>query len=383
MHVYTIHLYDAFNSNFLLYNITGRVLSRVWLGLPNPDKELNPQAFVEGLKKMDQVALSGFSSLPEQDQLSVVEHVRNIEHWAALRKKKTGTTKKDKKKKASTDGDIKPEAVPSVSQLTPEPSSAIISTSTLVLEKAQKKKFAVPIPGQDGYVKDALLGKTIVLTGIFPEVGGGAGLSLGKDKAKALCQQFGARVTSSISGKTSLLLVGKEPGMSKVSKAYDRHIPLVDLNELVTTVLKGIKAIEDVDEPVIGQFSSGYNDTGLALKASEEDLNSFRKPSPKRKVIAAGPSLAATATSSKKKKAKTAKQSVPPAPTHNDENINDENANPENAAYHSLLQEYMNLTVKALKVLLKERGLKVGGNKSVLVKRLVESDTNGDGGVNA
>jgi hypothetical protein len=52
------------------------------------------------------------------------------------------------------------------------------------------------------------------------------------------------------------LLVGKEPGMSKVSKAHDRYIPLVDLNELVTTVLKGIKAIEDVDEPVIGQFSS-------------------------------------------------------------------------------------------------------------------------------
>jgi hypothetical protein len=61
------------------------------LGLPNPDKELNPQAFGEALKKMDQVALSGFSSLSEQDQLSVVEHVRNIEHWAALRKLKTGT----------------------------------------------------------------------------------------------------------------------------------------------------------------------------------------------------------------------------------------------------------------------------------------------------
>jgi BRCT domain type II-containing protein len=378
-------LLDALNSNFLFCNITGRVPSRVWLGLPNPNKELNPQTFVEALKKMDQVALSGFSSLSEQDQLNVVEHVRNIEHWAALRKKKTGTTKKDKKKNASTDGDIKVEGVPSVSQLTTETSSAMIPTATLVLEKAQKKKFSMPIPGQHGYVKDALLGKTIVLTGIFPEVGGGAGLSLGKDKAKALCQQFGARVTSSISGKTSLLLVGKEPGMSKVSKAHNRRIPLIDLNQLVTTVLKGIKAIEDVDEPVIGQFSSGYNNTGLALKASEEVLNSLRKPSHKRKVIAAGPSFAAaaTATSSKKKKAKTAKQSVPPAPSHDDDNISDENANPEIAANPSLPQEYMNLTVRALQVLLKERGLKVGGNKSVLVKRLVEIDTHGNGGVNA
>ena len=35
---------------------------------------------------------------------------------------------------------------------------------------------------------------TVVLTGIFPEVGGGAGLNLGKDRARCMLESFGAKV---------------------------------------------------------------------------------------------------------------------------------------------------------------------------------------------
>ena len=65
----------------------------------------------------------------------------------------------------------------------------------------------------------SLKGKTFVLTGVFPEVGGGAGLDLGKARLKAAVEAFGGRVTGAISGKTDFLLVGKSPGFSKVSKA--------------------------------------------------------------------------------------------------------------------------------------------------------------------
>ena len=69
----------------------------------------------------------------------------------------------------------------------------------------------IPVPGRDG-PRHSLSGKTVVLSGIFPEVGGGKGLSLGKERVTAMLESFGARVTSAVSGKTDVLLLGKEPG---------------------------------------------------------------------------------------------------------------------------------------------------------------------------
>lgn len=45
-----------------------------------------------------------------------------------------------------------------------------------------REAFVMPLPGQNGAVPGRLTGKTVVLTGIFPEAGGGAGLELGKAK---------------------------------------------------------------------------------------------------------------------------------------------------------------------------------------------------------
>ena len=42
-----------------------------------------------------------------------------------------------------------------------------------------------------------LAGKRVALTGIFPEVGGGSGLSFGKDRVKAIVAAFGGRVSDS------------------------------------------------------------------------------------------------------------------------------------------------------------------------------------------
>ena len=63
----------------------------------------------------------------------------------------------------------------------------------------------VPMPSMqvtiNGAMTGALRDKTVVLTGIFPEVGGGCGLNLGKDKVKSIVESFGGKVTGSISGK--------------------------------------------------------------------------------------------------------------------------------------------------------------------------------------
>jgi replication factor C subunit 1 len=64
----------------------------------------------------------------------------------------------------------------------------------------------VPV-GQAGCLKDL----TFVITGVLD--------SLERDEAKTLIERYGGRVTGSVSGKTSYLLLGEQPGESKIKKA--------------------------------------------------------------------------------------------------------------------------------------------------------------------
>uniref|UniRef100_A0ACD5GZD8 BRCT domain-containing protein n=1 Tax=Desertifilum tharense IPPAS B-1220 TaxID=1781255 RepID=A0ACD5GZD8_9CYAN len=65
-----------------------------------------------------------------------------------------------------------------------------------------------------------LTGKTFVITGTLP--------TLKRDEAKALIQNAGGKVTSSISAKTDYLVVGAEAG-SKLEKA--EKFGITQLNE--------------------------------------------------------------------------------------------------------------------------------------------------------
>merc|ERR1712232_798912 len=68
-------------------------------------------------------------------------------------------------------------------------------------------------PGVGGAIAGRLDDKRFVATGVFPELGGGFGLKLGRDKLKEMIESFGGRVTGSISGKTNYVVVGDDPGM--------------------------------------------------------------------------------------------------------------------------------------------------------------------------
>ena len=78
--------------------------------------------------------------------------------------------------------------------------------------KSGSEVYAPPVPGRNGAQSEALKGKTVVLTRVFPEIGGGMGLNLGKERLKAIVTAFGGRVTSSVSSKTDILIVGCQPG---------------------------------------------------------------------------------------------------------------------------------------------------------------------------
>ena len=68
-----------------------------------------------------------------------------------------------------------------------------------------------------------LTGKTFVITGTLP--------SLSRDQAKALIEQFGGKVTGSVSAKTDYLLMGASPG-SKQEKALKLGVPILSEDDL-------------------------------------------------------------------------------------------------------------------------------------------------------
>lgn len=99
---------------------------------------------------------------------------------------------------------------------------------------------------------------------------GGSGLGQGKDAAKKIVTSFGGSVTSSISGKTNYLLVGKEPGLSKVRKANENGITRLNLDDLKNLCEGG--SAGDIKPIQITSFSRGFGNNGLAIEASAAEL---------------------------------------------------------------------------------------------------------------
>ncbi|MCD4684636.1 MAG: NAD-dependent DNA ligase LigA, partial [Anaerolineae bacterium] len=84
---------------------------------------------------------------------------------------------------------------------------------------------AEPVADEDTF--DTLAGMTFVLTGTLP--------TLKRNQAKALIAQHGGKVTSSVSRKTSYVVVGEDPG-SKFSKAQDLDVAILDENGLLQLI---------------------------------------------------------------------------------------------------------------------------------------------------
>lgn len=203
---------------------------------------------------------------------------------------KKGKVKKEPVVKTEADqkpGKVKPGKVkkePAVMKKEP------VVTAAVAVVKAKKQKpngggFIVPRPDTGLPVANMLAGKTVVLTGVFPQLGGGQGLDLGKGRARAMIESFGGRVTSAVSGKTDVLLVGTDPGMSKVSKARGQPgCMVVSLEKMCELLHAGYmlpdKGTAEADELTkttkITSFSAGYQlkdgPNSLALKATPAQL---------------------------------------------------------------------------------------------------------------
>lgn len=234
-----------------------RVPSKIWLGLTDPD---DPEQVEKALLSMNEVLLSGFSELSEEQRNAVVAHVMEKDeegkyaNWAKLIKRK--------KTKRNITAMVTTETEPADSrEVVPEG------------YHFPRARFLPPVPGKNGAVVGALAGKTVVLTGIFPEVGGGTGLKLGRAKVKAMVESFGGRVTTSVSGKTDILIVGKEPGRSKVQEAeMQPRCHLISLKDVIEVFEGG--CLEDIAARpmVIPEFSAGYPSRLIKSYAYDTDI---------------------------------------------------------------------------------------------------------------
>ena len=74
-------------------------------------------------------------------------------------------------------------------------------------------------------VEGPLTGSTYVVTGTLE--------GFSRDEAKAALEAKGAKVTDSVSKKTTALIVGEEPGASKLTKAQKAGVPILREEELV------------------------------------------------------------------------------------------------------------------------------------------------------
>jgi hypothetical protein len=160
-----------------------RVPTRIWMGLPNPDECHDPQSFEKALLAMNEMLFCGLEELDESGTAKVVAHVMNKGLWA----------KKTKPRKPALPS---PDAV-----VAEELKLTIVPTNY----HSKREVFVAPEPGQNGVAEDALAGKRVVLSGIFPELGGGKGLVLGRDRLKSIVENLGGRVTGSVSGKTDMV----------------------------------------------------------------------------------------------------------------------------------------------------------------------------------
>jgi len=239
------------------------------------------------------------------------------EHWARL------VNRKPKQNDAAI--------VPTASSSTTGGSNDLVPEGYHV----PREHFVPPVPGKNGAVAGVLEGKTLVLTGIFPEVGGGRGLTLGTAKVKAMIELFGGRMTGSVSGRTDILVVGKEPGQSKVTAAEaSTKCVLISLKGL-KDVFEGASLEQVASKPLfIPTFSAGYPKakaikadpaSGPVLVKNNVGFDADKKPAAKRKKLEVGGAKKPAAKKRKAKKAPAPKKKLSKAKAVEEkENANDD-----------------------------------------------------------
>ncbi|MFP4553441.1 MAG: NAD-dependent DNA ligase LigA [Actinomycetota bacterium] len=89
---------------------------------------------------------------------------------------------------------------------------------------------------QEDVTSDLLEGATFVISGTIE--------GFTREEAQAAIEQRGGKATGSVSGKTTALIVGESPGASKVTKAEELDVPIVDGKTFKRMLDEGLEALD-------------------------------------------------------------------------------------------------------------------------------------------
>jgi DNA ligase (NAD+) len=88
---------------------------------------------------------------------------------------------------------------------------------------------------EEGVEGDLLAGATFVVSGTIE--------GYTREEAQTALEQRGAKVTGSVSSKTTALIVGDSPGASKTAKAESEGIPILDAATFHELLEKGLSVL--------------------------------------------------------------------------------------------------------------------------------------------
>jgi BRCT domain type II-containing protein len=83
-------------------------------------------------------------------------------------------------------------------------------------------------PGLDGAIEGQLKGTRFVVKSVFPQICGGFGLTIGREKLQAMIESFDSKVTTLLSGKTDYVIDGDEPGEKRSKEARSKRKPIIN-----------------------------------------------------------------------------------------------------------------------------------------------------------
>jgi DNA ligase (NAD+) len=100
-----------------------------------------------------------------------------------------------------------------------------------LVEELRELGLRFELGDEDRPKEGPLTGKTYVITGTLED--------FSRDQAAAELEALGAKVTNSVSKKTTGLVVGEEPGNSKLTKAQREGVPLLTEQDLLKLLRRG------------------------------------------------------------------------------------------------------------------------------------------------